>query len=485
MQASSPVAIDFVRALTPRTILDLASRRMQEIAARKRRSIPAPDPAQWIADAVTIEDPQGERVSIIPFDLWPAQRESLDTILNHNQVIILKARQLGLSWLWNAYAVWLCLHHDNQSVLVFSKDQDSAQEMVRRCRGIYTRLRDKPAALVMDNTRTLAWDNGSRIKSFAATEDAGASYTASLTILEEFARMQFAEALYTSVKPTIDDGGRMVVVSNGRGEGNPFHRLWQGAVAGSNSFKPVFLPWHARPGRDADWYARVEAAAISSAHHRQEYPNTPEEAFTTVGEERFIDSPLWWDACREDLPPLARNDTLVLAADAGIASDTFGIVGVSAHPARSGVLAVRVARAWTPPRGGQLDFYAPDGPDEFVRRLCAEYNVAQLEYDPWQLHSFALKLGNDGIVFCHEFNQQGRRLEADKALYDFILARRLAHDGHPDLREHILNANRKVESDPDSAERKLRLVKRSAALKIDLAVSLSMAAHGATTLGFV
>src|SRR3546814_10799912 len=85
-----------------------------------------------------------------------------------------------------------------------------------------------------------------------------------------------------------------------------------------------------------------------------------------------------------------------------------------------------------PPRSTRTDTLFPY---TTLFRSCAEYNVAQLEYDPWQLHSFALKLGNDGIVFCHEFNQQGRRLEADKALYDFILARRIAHDGHPDRSE--------------------------------------------------
>ena len=173
----------------------------------------------------------------------------------------------------------------------------------------------------------------------------------------------------------------------------------------------------------------------------------------------------------------------MLAADAGISNDTFGLVGVSAHPTRSGDYAVRYARCWSPPKGGKIDFYAPDGPDSEVRRLCSEYSVAQLVYDPWQLHSFATRLSNEGVVYCHEFTQQGMRLEADKALYDMVLARRVAHSGQPELREHILNANRKRENDPLTDIPKLRLVKRNSNMHIDLAVCLSMALYSAQAVG--
>jgi phage terminase large subunit-like protein len=49
--------------------------------------------------------------------------------------------------------------------------------------------------------------------------------------------------------------------------------------------------------------------------------------------------------------------------------------------------------------------------------------------------------------------------------------RRLAHNGSPELRQHIQNANAKVQTDQDST---LRLCKRSELLKIDLAVAASM-----------
>lgn len=437
---------------------------------------------EWIQSDVTIEEPQGDTMSVIPFHLWPAQQDALDCLQQQAQVIILKARQLGISWLCIAYALHLCLFHPNKLVMVFSKDQDSANEMIRRAKGVYQRLRHKSQDMTIDNVTTIGWGNGSRIKSFAATEDAGSSYTASLTIIDEFAKMRYADELYTSVKPTIADGGKMIVISTARGENNPFHKLWDSAIKKLNNFTPLFLPWTARPDRTVEWYAAMEADAISSAHHRQEYPAEPAEAFQTIGDERFVSNILLWDACRDELPALQPHEPIVLALDAGVSSDSFGLIGVTKHPTKDGY-AVRLIHEWTPPRGGQVDFYGDEsapGPDWLIRNVIVpHYAVAQIVYDPYQLHSLCTKLVNDGVVWCQEFPQGTDRIEADKNLLDMIMARRIWHDGNEALRRHIDNANRKLDGDA----RKLRIVKREGSLKIDLAVTLSMALLSAQRLG--
>lgn len=440
---------------------------------------PIPPLSQWIASSVTIENPQGESVSIIPFDLWPAQRDALSVIESSNQVIILKARQLGMSWLVIAFAVWLCLYHRGQTVLVFSKDQASANEMVRRARGIFQRLTSKPVRLTIDNTSAIAWDNESRIMSFAATEDAGSSFTGSLTILDEFAKMQYAEQLYTSVKPTIADGGRIIIISTAKGEGNSFHKLWEAAYKKLNSFSAIFIPWHARPSRTAEWYASTEADSISSAHHRQEYPGEASEAFQSVGDERLLPDMLLWDACIQLLPALGR-EPMVIALDAGVHNDSFGMIGVTRHPIVHSDVAVRFVREWIP-RNGPLNFQGDEdnpGPELVLRRLCAQYNIICVTYDEYQLHDMATRLSTAGIAWLRPFPQQKDRLESDKQLFDLIVARRIAHDGNADLRRHIDNANRK----PEPENHKLRIVKRESSMKIDLAVCASMASYVALKL---
>lgn len=433
-------------------------------------------PAEWIAQYVTIEEPQGNGVSIIPFTLWPAQREALETLTTHRQVIVLKARQLGMSWLVLALAVWECIHFPGKTIPVFSRGQDEANEMIRRAKGIYQRLSVKPVDLTTDNTGTIAWSNGSRMMAFPATKSAGSSFTGSWAILDEFAKMQFAEELYTSVKPTIDDGGRITIISTANGEGNRFHKLWQGAEKNANSFTPIFLPWHARPSRTPEWYARTEADAVSSAHHRQEYPSVPSEAFSVVGEERFLPSMALWDNCQEVLPALNAREPIVIALDAGIMNDSFAMEGVTRHPHRPDDVASRLTMEWRPPPGKEIDFEGTEdnsGPLRFLRALGERCNIVQVAFDPYELRYVSQQLRREGKFWLKEFPQGPQRLEADKQLLDLITHRRLAHDGNAALRRHIDNANRK----PDNESRKLRIVKREAGLKIDLAVALSMASY--------
>lgn len=472
-----------LRNLKEQRLLLLLEKQRRQAAKAQAKSLPdesAPKLSDWIAACVTIEEPQGMSVSIIPFALWPAQVEALAMIESNPQVIVLKARQLGMSWLVIAFAVWMCIYHRGQTVMVFSKDQQSANEMIRRAKGIFNRLKSKPTQLVIDNVATIGWENESRIKSFAATEDAGSSFTGSLTILDEFAKMQYAESLYTSVSPTIADGGRIIIISTAKGEANPFHKLWDAASKRLNSFKAIFLPWHARPTRTREWYARTESDAISPKHHKQEYPAEASEAFVSIGDERFLPDITLWDACQQTIPPLDKNTPMVIALDAGIHSDSFGMVGVTRHPIHKTFVAVRFVQEWRPVSGA-ISFQGTEdapGPEMVLKRLCNNYNVVCVAYDPYQLHDMATRLRAEGVAWFKEFSQGPDRLEADKGLFDLIIERRIAHDGNADLRRHVDNANRK----PDAETRKLRIVKRETSLKVDLAVCASMASYTALRL---
>jgi hypothetical protein len=80
-------------------------------------------------------------------------------------------------------------------------------------------------------------------------------------------------------------------------------------------------------------------------------------------------------------------------------------------------------------------------------------------------------LSEENIVWAFDFSQAGRRLQADRQLLDLILEKRIWHDGNVDLREHIDNADKKLDEDG----RRLRIVKREDSMKVDLCVCLSMA----------
>ncbi|MCC7208309.1 MAG: hypothetical protein IT323_13460 [Anaerolineae bacterium] len=431
------------------------------------------DPAYFIDTYGVIDSPQADGYAQERFRLWPAQVQLMWRLLAERLVIILKARQLGISWLACGYALWLCLFRPGRVVLLFSKGQLEADELLRRIGVMYVSLpewlRNRAPALVTQNASELAWANGSVVRSLPATQNAGRTFTASLVIMDESAFMQWAETLYTALKPTIDGGGQLIIVSTANGTRGLFHKLWVNAVKGVNRFVPLFLSWRARPDRDEAWRARVASEAISSALDLQEYPDTPDDAFQNTGGERFLPSMSWWDACRDSLPALTRHEPMVIALDAATSNDSFGLIAVTRHPADHERVAVRHVQEWKPVNG-VVDFREPE---QVLRALIASWGVACVTYDPFQLHDMMQRMKAEGIAYFREFPQQSQRLESDKALLDLIVARRIAHDGNEALRTHIENADRKV----DAESRRLRIVKREQSLKIDLAVALSMCTY--------
>lgn len=181
----------------------------------------------------------------------------------------------------------------------------------------------------------------------------------------------------------------------------------------------------------------------------------------------FLPDMSLWDACRADLPPLGRHEPCILALDAGESSDTFATVLVSQHPGEPALLAARYARAYVP-QGAPLDF---DAIEEDVAGLVARHAVRAIVYDPMLLGQMVRRLKARGVATEFiPFPQGAARLEGDKNLLDLVVQRRIAHDGNAQLREHVANANKRV--DPDG--RKLRIIKREHAKKIDLCVALAM-----------
>ena len=218
----------------------------------------------------------------------------------------------------------------------------------------------------------------------------------------------------------------------------------------------------------------------------------------------FLPDMTWWDNCKEDLPPLTPREPMVIGVDAATgrtttSSDCFAIVGVTRHPDRNrgaDTIAVRYAKTWQARAGHKIDYrgtWDNPGPERELLRLCGYdmdaggtpipipgkgYNVLAVVYDPTELHDMAARLYRAGASWFKEFSQGALRNESDRQLLELIQQQRVAHDGNQELRDHIKNADRKT----DESGHRLRIVKRVDSLKVDLAVSLSMAAHEAMRL---
>lgn len=188
--------------------------------------------------------------------------------------------------------------------------------------------------------------------------------------------------------------------------------------------------------------------------------------------EKFVNM-VWWDNCKESTREIRRDEPAVIALDAatgsenpGYVADCFSMVMVTRHPDRPDDIMVRYCGVWESQPGEYIDF-APIETE--LRRLCDQFSILEVTYDPTQLHDMAMRLRKEGVANIKPFSQQAARKLADKQLQQLIMSRRIAHDGNPVLRQHVDNANVKKYGDDG-----IRLVKRSTSQKIDSVVALSM-----------
>lgn len=216
------------------------------------------DPLYFINNYVFIQHPKRGK---LPFKTFDYQDNVVEQFEGDKNVITNKSRQLGLSTVCAAYALWLILFKRNKNVLVIATKLSIAQNFMNKVFYAYDEL---PSWLVMskDNRRTkteLGLGNGSNVKAIPTSPDAGRSEALSLLIVDECAHIADMDDIWVGLQPTLSTGGKAILISSPNGVGNTFHRIWVDAIEGKNDFVPIELPWTVHPERDQEWYDRESA----------------------------------------------------------------------------------------------------------------------------------------------------------------------------------------------------------------------------------
>ncbi len=231
---------------------------------------------------------------IQPFKMWPMQKEALKSIETHRRSVIMKARQLGFSWLVLHYAAWLMITKTGRTIIGLSMGENEAKELVRRMSVILKNMpefirqdSDVPSGYKGNTFHVNAMDimihylNGpdSLFKCFPSSQNATSSFTADLLILDEWAKQQFAREIWTAALPVVNrpTGGQVIGLSSII-RGSLFEEIFTNR---DNNFNKIFIPWDADPSRDQKWYDETKKDIGDMI--TQEYPKTIEEALTVPG----------------------------------------------------------------------------------------------------------------------------------------------------------------------------------------------------------
>ena len=221
----------------------------------------------------------------IQFQHWPLHDEILADLRTVLRLVVLKARQLGWSWLLAAWIDWQMLFTEGFKAGMTSAGELEAAEFIDKCRFILTHLPYETPAPIEPDNQLIIGVSGSTLMGFPSTPKAGRGFNFNLFVADEAAYHPWAQEAYASYEAATEYGQIIIVSSAGDTDkqvtNDCFQRLWQGAP--ENGFRARFYPWSARPGRDAEWY-EVRAALLSgrTGSLEREYPNSPEEAFRSM-----------------------------------------------------------------------------------------------------------------------------------------------------------------------------------------------------------
>jgi len=218
---------------------------------------------------------------LVPFALYPFQKEMVGTFHNNRFSICKLPRQSGKSTTIIAYLLHYCLFNSSVNVAILANKAAVARDLLGRLQLAYEHLPQWLQQGVMTwNKGSLELENGSKILASATSSSAvrGGSYN--IIFLDEFAYVpnNIAEQFFSSVYPTISSGktSKVMMVSTPHGM-NMFYKMWNDAENGRNSYVPIEVHWSEVPGRDEKW-------------KQETIKNTSEQQFNVEFECEFIGS---------------------------------------------------------------------------------------------------------------------------------------------------------------------------------------------------
>lgn len=291
------------KILTQQEIALVAKRELAKRILEKRKILA--DEVYFFENYVYIENKSGDvSERSILFEMFDEQKRALKEINENKLNIVIKARQLGMTWMAVAHSLHKSLKIQQYTTVILSQTEDYMQEAISRFEYIITRLpktwliKEYNKENLQDNTVYLyekksdeitiyhpTNEEGMRVtssvKGLVSTPKAGRSITADLIIFDEWAYHENAEEVFAAAYPTInrpDDSGCFIGISTNK-RGSFFENIITDCLdEGSMQFHMIFLSAFADTRRDERWYNATKAALPNT--YQIEYPLTVTDALS-------------------------------------------------------------------------------------------------------------------------------------------------------------------------------------------------------------
>ena len=143
------------------------------------------DPIYFLCNYIKVVHPMR---GLVPFNLYPFQRDIVHSLEDHRFNILRKFRQAGCTTIASAYSLWLALFKKHQTIVILSKGDVEATEVLDRIKVMYEELpKFLQPGIEESNKHTFKLKSTSVIKSRPSGKQSGRSLAGSLLIIDEAA----------------------------------------------------------------------------------------------------------------------------------------------------------------------------------------------------------------------------------------------------------------------------------------------------------
>ena len=211
-----------------------------------------------------------------PFPDWAYLRDFAAALEGGGDLVVLKRRQILISWVVAAYWHYMASRHPYYHGAVISSGLRASAKQGRRIRVVAQH--DGYAGL---GTTLLTYPTGSEISILPSTETAGVGDSLKLGVhFDEFAFHRYAQQNLDTIRPAVaSSAGQTIITSTANplmGNTGPFVDIWDDSPEEQKRFYGKWV----RPDQGAEFFAAEAAKPGMTVPTMQAYyPEQPEDAF--------------------------------------------------------------------------------------------------------------------------------------------------------------------------------------------------------------
>ncbi len=183
------------------------------------------DPRFYLENFTKIK---GKSPGLMPFVLNNAQLDLFNALNGNSRVMILKARQLGISTAVAGYLYHLAITTPGINVALIGYNSDLTSELLDKVKTFYATTPKSIRPQIRYNSKYEvsfpAMD--SKILVLPSSENVGRGYTLHAVLITELAFIEKAGEKMLAIENAVPADGKIIIESTPNGMGNQYHRMW-------------------------------------------------------------------------------------------------------------------------------------------------------------------------------------------------------------------------------------------------------------------